>query len=82
MNRCQADDCNKLIISKTPNTKYCSKQCKWRQYRRKRVKVNLAKGLCPQCGGHMEEHNLRTYCDRCKQYFSDRYKANKENKQT
>ncbi|MBL4952054.1 hypothetical protein JK635_07500 [Neobacillus sp. YIM B02564] len=82
---CAASDCNKKFEPKMYKQKYCSYQCKWREYKRIKYKSRAKKGLCPQCGGELDvaisPHKNKvspSYCSKCQDYYHQRYSKKKE----
>lgn len=69
---CAAPDCDKTFIPKMPHARYCCPQCRSRVYKSGVYKERVAKGLCPQCGGEMDNSGP-SYCKSCQVYFRDRY---------
>lgn len=75
-NICKAEGCDKPLLGNHPHQKYCCHQCRWREYRRKKMEDRIKNKKCPQCGGDKEDNN-RTYCDKCAMYYQKRYYTNK-----
>lgn len=78
LSRCQAKDCRKYFVSKSPRAKYCSAACRSRSHKQKKTKERAAARLCPQCGGAMPKKTSASYCADCQEYFRKRYEANKK----
>lgn len=85
---CAAEDCNKTFEVTHVRKMFCSPQCRDRVKRRRIMKRRIEQGLCPQCGGEMDYpvsvHRNKvspTYCSKCQEYYKDRYKAGREEKE-
>lgn len=75
---CAAIDCDNKLNDKISTAKYCSNRCRWREHKRKIYEKRKEHGLCPQCGGDINTpKNDVSYCKTCKEYFKNRYYAQK-----
>lgn len=79
--KCAAPDCDIEFVPQTPQEKYCTDRCRWRDFKRKKYEFRRKNGLCPQCGGKMDfppSYHLSKaspqYCSACQKYFRERYK--------
>lgn len=70
---CESVDCGKKFLVKAPQQRFCSERCRSREHKRKLYETRKSEGLCPQCGNEMNVSKKRSYCDDCKEYFSENY---------
>lgn len=76
--KCFSPQCDIYFLPNKPDQKYCSDRCRSREYKMKKRKDNIKRGLCPQCGGSIEQANktkrgIPQHCRKCQEYFHKRY---------
>jgi len=78
-------ECGEEFIPDKPGQQFCCKRHKGTHQKRLLRERRKAEGKCPQCGRPMTEgakgtyKKKLTYCDKCMEYWKQRYEANKAN---